>query len=163
QGALAQRPVVRRRQVQAVGPGGEAVEPDVAADVGQGPGFVAGHSGFCTWSRWVTFSDGAAGGVKCPPAPDRSSGLAPTVRLNWWAAKTNATVTTSMMPVSIPKYQPGPSGSYSRVIRLLMMLPRKTVNRKQPVMKPFIALGAAVNASSRPTGEMHSSATVMRK
>src|SRR5260370_3857596 len=42
---LLYRPVVRRRQVQPVVADGQAVEPDVGADVGQGPGLEACHRG----------------------------------------------------------------------------------------------------------------------
>ena len=40
---LAERPAVQRRQAQGVVADGEAVEPDVVGDVGQGPGLVARH------------------------------------------------------------------------------------------------------------------------
>jgi hypothetical protein len=43
QGAFAQRPIVRRAELQVIAAGGEVVEPNVVDDVGEGPGTIAFH------------------------------------------------------------------------------------------------------------------------
>ena len=65
-GCAAQRPVVRRRQVQRIVAGGEAVEPDVALHVGQGPRLEAPVMAILLPSplggRWLS---------RCPSSPSR--------------------------------------------------------------------------------------------